>query len=138
MFNIVSQLITRMLHADDINNITFFTLFRQQNNDKFFKYYLHKKLILHAMLFKTFLRYLFFTTRKNNAFNVQTIRHIKLFTTCLSRTKNVRESILLRHNMQETLIYLSKKIISSHLVFCHCARHDDKFITRLSFVTRII
>jgi hypothetical protein len=26
----------------------------------------------------------------------------------------------------------------THLVFCRIVRHDDKFVTRLSFVTRIV
>jgi hypothetical protein len=87
---------------------------------------------------KTFLQFESFTTRKNDAFEIQTTCHMKLIITCFSRTKNVKRSILLRHNMQRTLIYLSRKIISFHLVFCRCASHNDKFVTRLSFVTHII
>jgi hypothetical protein len=45
---------------------------------------------------------------------------------------------LLRHNMQETSIFLLRKIISSHLVFCRCASRNDKFVTRLSSATRIV
>jgi hypothetical protein len=90
------------------------------------------------MSFRTFLQFKFLTARKSDAFEIHTIWHMKLFTTCLSKTKDVRRSILLRHNMQETSIYLSRKIISFNLVFCSCARHDDKFVTRLLFVTRII
>ncbi len=90
------------------------------------------------MSFRTFFQSRFFTTRKNNAFNVQINYYLKLFTTCFSRTKDVRKNILLRHNMQKTSIYLSRKIISFHFICCRCARHDDKFVTRLSLVTRIV
>ncbi len=90
------------------------------------------------MSFKTFLHYWFLTTRKNSALKTQIIRHMKLFTTCFSRIKDVRKSILLRHNMQKTSIYLLKKIISSYHVFCRCASANDQFVTRLLFVTRIV
>jgi hypothetical protein len=90
------------------------------------------------MSFKTFLQHNLLTTRKNDAFEIQTIRHMKLFITCFSRTKDVKKSILLRHNMQKTSIYLLRKIISYHFIFCRCASHNNKFVTRLSFVTRIV
>ncbi len=90
------------------------------------------------MSFRTFWRLWFFTTRKSSAFKTQITRHMKLFTTCLSRTKNIRKSILLRHNMQKTSIFLLKKIILFYFVFCCCASHNDKFVTRLSFVILIV
>ncbi len=56
----------------------------------------------------------------------------------LNRRLSSNIEFLLRHNMQGTLIYLLRKIISSHLVFCRCASANDKFVTRLSFAIRIV
>jgi hypothetical protein len=91
--------------------------------------------MLHAMLFRTFFQSRFFTERKNNALDVQTIRHMKLFTTCLSRTKNVRKSILLRHNMQKTSIYLSKK---NHFVWSRLSVAARVMTTSSSRVCRLL
>ncbi len=56
----------------------------------------------------------------------------------ITMTSRDEKKHVLRHNMQETSIYLSRKIISSHFVFCRCASHNDKFVTRLSSATRIV
>ncbi len=34
--------------------------------------------------------------------------------------------------------FVSSRLISSHFVFCRCASHNDKFVTRLSSVIRIV
>ncbi len=104
----------------------------------FFKYDFHKKLKLYIMSFRIFLQLRCFTTRKNNVFNVHITRYMKLFTTYFSRTKNIKKVYYCVTTCKKYWFIFRKKLFRFISFFFRCARHNDKFVTRLSFVIHIV
>jgi hypothetical protein len=50
----------------------------------------------------------------------------------------IKRRRMLRHHMQGTSLSSKEHVQRTHLVFCRSARHDGKFVTRLTPATRIV